>query len=54
MKAIPSAVRPFVLAVAAALAFSAGVCDAQQTTKPATHPAFDLTVVNPETRGLLI
>jgi CubicO group peptidase (beta-lactamase class C family) len=51
MRIIRFAVRAVVLAVAAPLAFSAGVCEAQQSAKPAAHPTFDMTVSKPESVG---
>jgi CubicO group peptidase (beta-lactamase class C family) len=51
MRVIPSAVRPLALAVSVALGSTAAATHAQQSAKSAVRPAFDMTVVKPETVG---
>ena len=51
MRLIPSALRAAALSASVALSVSAVVAQAQQGAKPPAHPAFDMTVVKPETVG---
>jgi hypothetical protein len=51
MKTTLSVTRMVAAAVAVALCLSANLAIAQQSAKSGAHPAFDMTVVRPETVG---